>query len=137
MTCETSGRLNCIAGESPKNTPVMMASPTLKHRTGRLMRIAASWGKEDSGNMGTMIATNRYAMSTPSAAPLSESSQRLGQQLPQQARTTGADRRAHREFMLPRRAPRQKQDRNIAAADQQAAKQLTRAADRGLGPALS
>ena len=70
ITCETSGRLNCIAGESPKSTPVKIANPTLKHSTGRLIAIAASWGNENSGSNPTITATVRYASRTPNAAPL-------------------------------------------------------------------
>ena len=119
ITCETSGRLNCIAGDSPKSTPVKIANPTLKHSTGRLMRIAASCGNENSGNSATITATVRYASMMPSAAPLSDNTSDSVSNCRMNARASGAHRRAHREFVLARRAAGQQQDGNIAAANRQ------------------
>ena len=45
--------------------------------------------------------------------------QRLRQQLPHNPEAAGSHRRAHRQFVLPRRAPRQQQNRNIAATNRQ------------------
>ena len=47
------------AGDSPKKTPVNIARATLKHSTGKLIRMAASCGKENSGSKVTMNATAR------------------------------------------------------------------------------
>jgi len=48
------------------------------------------------------------------AAPLSEEQQCFRQELPYNPKTGGAKRRPHRQFVLPRGAPSQQQNGNIA-----------------------
>ena len=46
-------------GPQPKRIPVRSAMATLKTRTGRLIWIAASWGKENLGSRRTITASAR------------------------------------------------------------------------------
>jgi hypothetical protein len=57
MTWLTSGRESWRAGHRPKRIPVPTAIAMLKKSTGRLMRMAASWGKENSGRLATAAET--------------------------------------------------------------------------------
>src|SRR5258706_16187213 len=54
----------------PKTMPVSSARPTLKNSTGRLMLMAASCGKENSGSQFTISFTRLFANATPTTAPV-------------------------------------------------------------------
>src|SRR5579862_1074975 len=53
----TWGRDSCQAGERPNRIPVATATAMENKRTGRLIWIAASCGKENSGRFATITET--------------------------------------------------------------------------------
>ena len=57
ITWLTSGRESCKPAKARRECPLPTAIATQKSRTGRLIWMAASWGKEYSGRLATITAS--------------------------------------------------------------------------------
>ena len=66
-----------------------------------------------------MATRHRNASARPTTPPRDRQEHALGQQLSGEAAAAGAERRPHRQFLLPRQRPRQQQVGDVGARDQQ------------------
>ena len=108
----------CSAGINPNTRLVTNAAPNVNHTTVASRRMSSMRGRS-AGRAAMSACVLQYASARPSVAADQAQQDRLGDELANQPRAARADRGAHRQLALPRRAARQQQVRDVGARDEQ------------------